>query len=358
MIGISVQGGFFEGIKVFFRWWGKEILGLLPTKWRAWLFMGGNLPVLAVTGADLLLFDPKGKTLGRFDGGEKNLEAVARALAEAGLSKRIVLQVPEEWLLAQESSFPWAAEADLGSAVALEVARRTPFDSASLMIAHRVMGRDPQKKRLQVFWCALPKAKVSSLLLGLEKAGLVACEVHAPGFEANLLRQGPSGRGPWVVAALGCLFLWMACWMPVAAKSWALSRLQEEVARAAEGAKKAQVLAGKRDALAHALAEAQAMKAQAPSAVAVLEEISSLLPDDTWIYMLRLSEGEAQLWGMSRSASNLISRFEKAKTMKEAVFASPLTQDPKSSSERFLLQAKLVAAAPEASSENTPRNLP
>jgi len=75
-------------------------------------------------------------------------------------------------------------------------------------------------------------------------------------------------------------------------------------------------------------------KSEKPPVVAVLDTLSKLIKDDTWLAYAQYANGQLQMQGESPAASSLISVLE-ADIFVNAKFVSPVTRDNNSKMERF-----------------------
>ena len=78
-----------------------------------------------------------------------------------------------------------------------------------------------------------------------------------------------------------------------------------------------------------------------PLKVQVLDELTQVLPDDTWLVRLEVSGLTLRIHGESANASALISLIEDSDYLAAAEFASPLTKSPRSGRDRFVIEATL-----------------
>jgi general secretion pathway protein L len=76
-------------------------------------------------------------------------------------------------------------------------------------------------------------------------------------------------------------------------------------------------------------------KNAAPSMLAMLNTLSSLMKDDTWLAYLHYADGRLQIQGQSPTASNLIAVLENSSVFSNPEFVSPVTQDSISKLENF-----------------------
>jgi general secretion pathway protein L len=81
-------------------------------------------------------------------------------------------------------------------------------------------------------------------------------------------------------------------------------------------------------------------KLDAPNLLAMLNELSESIPDDTWIQTLDYNNGEVELRGESGQATALIGLLEQAPGIDDVTFRSPVTQIPQTGKERFNLSLR------------------
>ena len=73
----------------------------------------------------------------------------------------------------------------------------------------------------------------------------------------------------------------------------------------------------------------------------LIDELTRLLPDDTWITRLEMNGSEVHIQGQSPAAAALIPLLESSDSLQNARFRSPVTQQPLSDTERFHLSAEI-----------------
>ena len=91
-----------------------------------------------------------------------------------------------------------------------------------------------------------------------------------------------------------------------------------------------------------------------PTVVSVLNELSALMHDDSWLAYLQYGDGQLQLQGESPAASNLLADLEASDYFAKVNFASPVTQDKASGVERFQISAEITKPAATSKTDATP----
>ncbi len=75
--------------------------------------------------------------------------------------------------------------------------------------------------------------------------------------------------------------------------------------------------------------------------VELLNELTRILPDDTWLSMLEVSGSKLRVQGESGSASSLIGLIEESDLFHDPGFASPITRNRRTGLDRFVLEAEI-----------------
>jgi general secretion pathway protein L len=88
----------------------------------------------------------------------------------------------------------------------------------------------------------------------------------------------------------------------------------------------------------------EAKKKLTPAAVVVLDELSALLPENTYLTDLSLEAGHLRLTGVSAIAAELVPLLEGSGHFKNAAFYAPTTRIAGGTSDRFSIEAILVAS--------------
>jgi len=160
--------------------------------------------------------------------------------------------------------------------------------------------------------------------------------------------QGAKGVGRLrqvlvTVLAIACITAGVALGADVIAGT-VLTAQQDELARQISGVRSAAGMArGSMTTVQRAL---ERRKHDAPSATLVLETLSKILPDQTYVTELRLEGNKLRLTGITRDAPSLIGLIERSGRFTRASFFAPTTRSPSDSDDRFHIEAVIKTFGP------------
>lgn len=121
-----------------------------------------------------------------------------------------------------------------------------------------------------------------------------------------------------------------------------LTAQQDELARQISGIRSAANVA-RGITTQHAL---EKRKHEAPSSVLVLETLSKILPDQTYVTELRLEGSRLRLTGITRDAPSLIGLIERSGQFSRASFFAPTTRSSSDTGDRFHIEAIIKTVGP------------
>ncbi|HEV3183503.1 MAG TPA: PilN domain-containing protein [Xanthobacteraceae bacterium] len=90
-----------------------------------------------------------------------------------------------------------------------------------------------------------------------------------------------------------------------------------------------------------ALAALERHRHETPSSVIVLEVLSQILPDHTYVTELRIQGDKMQVVGVTRDAPSLIRLIEQSTHFTRATFFAPTTRSPSEAGEHFHIEARI-----------------
>ncbi len=357
-----------DGIYRFFRWWGSEMAAFLPAALRARLGRGGQRLTVEISEQRALFGLEKGRETralgevtnspaglaGQRDAGQR--DAVARIVRGAGVrTAEVVLRLPRDKVLRRLVDLPAAAAENLREVLGFEMDRHTPFKADEVYFDYRLEGSDPERKRIKVDLVVVPR-KVADQAVQLATSWGLAPDRLAAGGEPsatarpfNLLpasavrtRTGLGGRLAVALLVVAALLAAAALYLPLERERTLLAATEAELAKVRSEALAADRLKAQIEEMLQRGSFVVERKRDEYGAIELLDELTRLLPDHTWVLKFGLRGGRLTLSGYSAKPTSLIGLLEQSELLAEVRFSSPVTMDQKIGLERFNLTATVI----------------
>jgi general secretion pathway protein L len=344
-------------VRDFWTWWSGEIFAILPEGLRDAIAQRRQKLFIETDGQALQL------SLGSWGSREAAGQVPVTASAEAQEklprdTQQTIVLMPEGKVLSRPLVLPLAAEENLREVLSFEMDQHTPFQAANVYYDYVVTGRDTERQALLVDLVYSPRSKVDALLEAIASHDLNVDVVTSRGRDGSNLRSinllpqelrqnrraGP-GRVNVVLAAVCAALLVVAIALPIVQKTEALDLLEVQVQAAAAKAREGNQVRRDLEKMADASRFLFEKKRSDIMAVTLVDEISRILPDHTWVMRLDISATEMQLQGQSEASASLIALIEASPLFENANFRSPVVQVPGTDADRFHLSADIIRSA-------------
>lgn len=342
----------------FLQWWGGELAFLIPDRVRK--LFGGARPVLilsrAESGVRAALWDRETEQ----DLGFFALDAEgARAREQLWQQKpdiqnaEVLLNLTPAESLVRRFRLPEATEENLEQVAGFELDRLTPFKTGQVYYHTRLVERLPESKQIAVELVLTPKSVLDPLLEELAACGWLPDRVEVAANPARRAHQllpeqfrKPRERLPRMInLALGGLALMMLALIvavPILGDYQRSTSLEQELRRVSKEAKEVETLRQDAEKLTREAHFVLDKKRSEPALVDVLNELTRVIPDNTWLYGLQYKDRRVVMQGQSPSASSLIAVIESSPYFKNTNFVSPVTKDVTSGLERFQIASEVI----------------
>ncbi|MDD5227478.1 MAG: PilN domain-containing protein [Methylococcales bacterium] len=359
--------------KPFLRWWGRELAFLIPAKIRQFF----HAPRVAII---IRPINEQFEFSYEINGQQEILTTVARDISSAEIVKNLIspdrfknaifiLRLSNHDALNKTLNLPLAAQTNVLQVVSYELDRYSPFKADQIYFATRLERIDTEAAQLIVQLMIVPRKSLETLYqncktldISLDYVDVENCPNDLQKLHSayNLLPphlQPKIANTPRrVIAGLVALLVILSVAslaLPVWLEYQAVENLQAKIAKIEKEVKAVKTLQAEMDTMRE---ENQALineKTATPLVVSILNEISRLMKDDSWLSYLQYSEGQLQLQGESPTASNLLADLEASDYFAKANFVSPVTQDKASGMERFQISAEITKPANSENSDVT-----
>ena len=342
----------------FWRWWLSEITQIIPDQALKLLTRGQELLVLTL--------DQDQWVIRRIQGAQES-EIKRIALNDLGpghfaefiaehpnlAETQIALRLIKGQGLRRQFKLPMAAEENLAQVIALEMDRLTPFTQDQVSFATRVLSRTKATRQILVELILARRDFLENALDTLSRAGWHPINVHLEGEtktnEYNLIPERFKPQGDKLVemlniglssAILAILILILV--LPVWITRTEAMKVQAELKRTTKAAKEVEDMREQAEKLLHQAQFLQDKKRSEPILVDAMDELTRVIPDDTWLNGLQYANHRVVIQGQSPSASVLLKQIEGSRHFKDVSFVSPVTKDAGNNLERFQIAFDVV----------------
>lgn len=343
-------------VRRFFLWWGKELSFWIPEKLKKFLSDKTGYVVMVVREETIKIIQLNGdhkKTLVELPFNTQGLTQCHKLLEDnIELSKaHLLLRLNSQQAIKKTIYLPTAAaKENIQQVIAFEMNKYTPFDSEQVYFAVRSLEKEGNGQ-IKVEIVLTPKETLDAIYLQLNGAeiypDIVDYDELANDFEADLTTYNllPEWERPvknkivqtitWLLGFTLIALIVAVLVFPVWHEAQMVDVLKQEI-RILE--KDTRFVRGQQLEIDRVFDETEQLinvKAGSPVMIELLNELSQLIGNDTWLKHLKLKDGRLQIQGQSSTAEVLIGILEKSPFFSNVRFVSPLTQDKRTGLERF-----------------------
>ena len=351
----------------FLAWWARELAALLPARWHAMLAERSDALLLESQGPELVLWRQSGDASAELGRIAANEPADVQKAAYARLHTQIVdpnlrqfYCIGRQRTLQRTISLPAAAEDNLRQVLIFEMDRQTPFKADQIYFDYHVAARAAADRNLQVDLTVVPRAQLDAELAALAASGAlldgVDCWRDGSGSaraglnllppERRLKRKNLRLRLNLALAAAAAVLLVTAMLQSLANRESALAAMTVEVEKAQNDAKQVATLRKTLEDTINSANFLSRKKRETPLMVALLEDLTTRLPDDTYLERLSIDEkNKIEMQGLSSDASKLIGLLQKSEVITNPGVQGTIQPDPRTKKDRFNITLEFVKSA-------------
>lgn len=360
-------------VNKFFRWWLRELGFLVPEKIRQLVNEKQGFIIVRPEGNQLALTYVANELAEPLAILERNASGIAQYKALLAKDERLakanlILRLTAQQAIQKELVLPAAVKGNLFQVVTYELDRYTPFKAEQVYFSVKQLEAEHEPGQIRVMLVLTPREMLDALYEDVKAMGMSPLFVD---YEAmpndlehryegyNLLRdtlREKTANTPRLIYSglIAAVFLLLAAVLvsPVWFEYRSVNALQEKIDTLEKDAKDVKALQLEIDAMIDETRLLIAEKSAAPTVVDMLNSLSTIMKDDTWLSYAQYSDGNLQIQGESPAASALIGVLEDSELFANARFVSPVTQDKISKQERFQITVDVsptIATAPTQS---------
>jgi len=348
-------------VRRFFAWWLEQLRELLPAMLRQPDSGPADLLLIRLHDGQLHLqrqLDGQWSELGRLpaDTDARALDLALHGHRSPGQS--LVVRLPEDAGLHRRVELPLAAEQELHQVLAYQLDSLSPYPAGQIYFSYRIARRDPGAGKLTVDLYLAPRKRIDQAIKQVEELGLAPDVVDfrtGDELDTPLMNLLPGAAAPgtgrrrtrlsrlnrWLLLLNAGLLIAVTT-SQLLGKAARVERLETQVETARLQADVAIRLRRKVGKLEQENSFLQDRRQGIRPMLTLLDELTRILPDGTWLVEVRLDPREIRLYGLSSQATTLISEIENSPLFEQVTFQAPVVQDERAGGERFQIRALIT----------------
>lgn len=341
----------------FFHWWKIGLVACVP-RWLNVGVMGAQTRwVLAIddSGATAECLSSEGDVVKRVAlSGPDEIDKLTGLMGAN--ARRLTIRVPEAWVLHKPVVLPAAALRNIQQVLTYELDRLTPFPSKDVYFDFVLNPGAGGEGQIEVRLAVIQRFLIDKWIDGVLRVNLRPLSITTDGvwdglnfarLIGRITARQKSHRSYFRLALVACAAVLVVAIFatPLWQKRSATIKLIQSVEQAK---RKAEVVLGLKTRIEETESALNYVIEQRKNKVPVIEVldlVTRLLPDDTWVQQLELKQDLVEIRGVSRQATRLIKLFEDSPSFTDAAFRSPVVQARENS--RYHMAARLMVSGAE-----------
>lgn len=362
---IQYWGGRIQSSQVgaFFHWWTGQLKSLLPARWQQRLEYAQRRLTLKLDPDQLLIGMQESGSNQWFGSVPLGTEpSLQRQQIKGLLEQQDALEAPQflfvdsAHVLRKELKLPAAASSNLMQVLAFEMDRQTPFRAADVYYTWKMLESEKESGQIRLELFVAPRKPVDAALDSLAARGLAVSGVDVlqggAGIGLNLLppekrhrAMNPRTRLNIWLAGVTLVLLMLVMAESLSYRAGRVSELEAAIEEVQDEAKHVQQLKEQVVETGEAASFLTRHRAATPMAIEVLADVTSILPDDTYLDRMVINADGVLLQGKSRNAQQLIEVVNKSTVLENAEFRGSTRLDANTGLEIFEVSATLETAS-------------
>ena len=267
----------------------------------------------------------------------------------------VTLTLSQDMTLQTRISVPRSARGYIDNVVRFEMDRLTPFKADQVYYDTGSIVDEPGTEQCSVELYLVPIDKLNMILdqlsqLGIETDRVIPHEFTGrPDCNFNMLSKSQesniktrSKHFQLSLLTINILLLIAVVTVPLIEKKARIDQLKEQVSELRFQAERVFDIREERQTLFQQQEDYVALRKEQGSTLNLIAELTRLLPDTVWLNKIAMQGSALRIQGEAVNASELIALLQNSGQLTDVSFFSPVTQNPRSGKERFMISAQLL----------------
>jgi general secretion pathway protein L len=341
VVGLDLVRRAWEFVRTFAGWWTNELLTSVPSSIRQRFLRTGEQLLVRVRNDTI---ETRSQSSPR-EGWATLSGAVPDVFEKSG---SVAVLLPAGVVLRRVIELPLAAAATLHETASYQVGRITPFKLEEIRHVVRFLSRDKAKKTIRAEIAVVPRPLLEGLLSTIDAHGIQPSAILVDGDTSQpplnfLPHYGERFRVPTktkrtLLIAGGIALVLLSPFAAAYRLHLTAEASRADTDKAAAIARKVSAMQAKLDTVIRSEAFLpDRLRGLHP--IEVLDELTRLIPDSTWVFRLEIRAGEATISGFSSDLPALLQELT-MRPFTTPELASPVVQGLAGGPTRFELRVR------------------
>jgi len=357
----------------FMNWWASGLKSFVPDNYQEKLFPQPIKIFITRDEQDIVVWNQYNKELERIGSSEESEEQwwhqVQHIINQAdGKKVSTHFLLSNKDALVRKIALPQAAKENLLDVIGFELDKYVPFNKDQVQLGYKIDRTNTTDDKLLLDLAVIPKQKVMDVLKLCDEKSIFLDSIDVNLEEEN---SKPAALGVnllpadkrkpkdftnlkinVVLTVVLVALVYFVMYTSLANKQNKIDKLtviNEQLQKQARTSK----LLNKE--LKNAIVSSkflQNKKQEHPAIMEIFSEVTSMLPDNTYLTRFKLDHNKLEITGQSANANSLIPLLNESKNWYVPQFIGAVVPDPRTNKEKFTIKAELNEPQPEEQDGN------
>ncbi len=287
---------------------------------------------------------------------EENEDALKNIFDQATKKDGVALdiQIRNTEVLTRHLSLPASTEENLYEVIQYEMDRYTPFNKDDVYFDYKIEDRNNEKELIKVLLIVVKKEILAPIVNAIEATNVHLRKIDIVDSENpdrnlkdinffranNEINRSKAASNKWLLIAAAVLFVLTGI-TPIMMNYIQINKISSELESMEGTVKKVKQLQSEYQKMQDQVGYLVRIKENNPSIIEMLNLLTKVIPDHTYVQRLSLESGQLSIQGVSASASELIAIIDQTGLFGEIRFAAPVTQSGADGLERYSITANI-----------------
>jgi len=350
-----------SSIGQFLRWWTTQLKSFVPEKYQVLLFPQPTKVLLVQNEKDVKVWLYENGEALKQDAENPDEEwwhQLQHIINQAD-GKKVIVQylIPNETALVRKIGLPQGAKENLDEVIGFELDKYVPFNANQVQLAYKIDKENSNDEKLLLDLAVIPKQNIQEILKLCDEKSVILDAIDVSqseeddvpsGMGVNLLPQDKRKAFDYFnlklnvgLAVVVMSLIYFVMYTSISNKEGKIERLTEINVELQKQARTAKLL---RKELKSVIVSSKFLKNQKDSLASMgilIADLTSRLPNSTYITRLKVNAERLEIAGQSDNANSLIPELDKSENWYAPQIVGGVVPDPRTQKEKFTIKADL-----------------